>query len=136
MQLLIALRDGRLEPAAMTAVSDHLRECAECRGDFQQLCTETPVSQADLQLLAGLRDQIGKWDALRHATPDDRAQQRRNVAAALAPFIGEVAARKLLEGVSEDGRNLLSTLEPVLARFLGSSAASELVSHLVDSAIY
>jgi len=136
MELLISLRDGRLEPAVWASVTAHLRACAECRRDFQQLCTETPAPEMDTELLAALQDQIVSWDAARNATPETRAEQRRSVAVALAPYIGDAAGRKLLEGVSEDNRNLLSILEPVLARFLGNTAASELVSHLVDSAIY
>jgi hypothetical protein len=61
---------------------------------------------------------------------------RRKLVLELAPFIGDAATAKLLAAVSEDGRDLLSTLEPVLARFLGISAAAELVNHLVESAIY
>jgi len=55
--------------------------------------------------------------------------------AQLAPFLGDRAASRLLQAVSENGQDLLSVIEPVLANFLGDKAAAELVSHLVDTAM-
>jgi hypothetical protein len=57
------------------------------------------------------------------------------VAREIGPFLGGRAARILLQLVSEDGKDLLSTIEPVLAHFLGDQAASDLVNHVVDAAI-
>jgi hypothetical protein len=55
--------------------------------------------------------------------------------AEIAPFLGERAASRLLRSVSENGQDLLSAIEPVLANFLGDKAAGELVGHLLDTAM-
>jgi hypothetical protein len=86
-------------------------------------------------LLAGLQEQIRRWEAQQNER-EAQAELRRKIARELTPFIGDMAVARLLAAVSVDARNLLSTFEPVLARFLGVAAASELVSHLVDAAIY
>jgi hypothetical protein len=130
------LRHGTLASESRTAVRLHLEGCAACRGEFERLAAEQGAPQADPTLLVGLREQIQKWQSGRGETAEVREELRRKVVLELAPFIGDAAAGKLLAAVSDDGRNLLSTLEPVLAAFLGISAAAELINHLVDSAIY
>ncbi|HWB83783.1 MAG TPA: hypothetical protein VG675_06565 [Bryobacteraceae bacterium] len=50
-------------------------------------------------------------------------------------FVGVEAAAKLLDPVSPSGDNLLSSIEPILADFLGDRAASELVSRIIDNAV-
>jgi hypothetical protein len=57
------------------------------------------------------------------------------VAAEIRPFLGEGAARMLLRAVSGSGDDLLCTIEPVLANFLGEAAAAELVSHVAETLI-
>jgi len=41
----------------------------------------------------------------------------------------------LLRAVSGSGDDLLCTIEPVLANFLGEAAAAELVSHVAETLI-
>ena len=60
---------------------------------------------------------------------------QETVLSQLAPFLGDRAANRLLQSVSQNGQDLLSIIEPVLANFLGNKAAAELVSHLVDTAM-
>lgn len=57
------------------------------------------------------------------------------VAAQIGPFLGKHAARRLLEPVSGNGEDLLCSIEPILAGFLGDEAASDLVTHVVDTVI-
>jgi hypothetical protein len=130
------LRDGALAPGSRTAVRLHLDGCAACRREFEGLVAEPAAAPADPMLLTALREQIRRWESARGETPEVREELRRKVVLELAPFIGDAAASKLLAAVSDDGGNLLSTLEPVLAAFLGISAAAELINHLVDSVIY
>lgn len=93
-----------------------------------------PVQLPDLGLLAKIRSEIRAFQAARS---DDRwhAEMKSRVAREIGPFLGSNGARMLLQPVAENGRNLLSTIEPVLAEFLGPRAASELVSHVVDTSI-
>jgi putative zinc finger protein len=131
IELLIAFGDGSLEPASLAEVSAHLETCAVCRDELERR-RRAPAPEAD-ERLAGLREHIRQWEDARCQTAE---QLRRKVLTELVPFLGDAAVNKLLGTVGEDGGNLLSTFEPVLARFLGISAAAELVSHLVDTAIY
>jgi hypothetical protein len=57
------------------------------------------------------------------------------VAAEIGPFLGKQAAQRLLDPVSDTGEDLLCSIEPVLAGFLGEEAAAELVNRVVDVAI-
>ena len=62
-------------------------------------------------------------------------EMKSRVALEIGRFLGSNGARILLQPVAENGGNLLSTIEPVLAEFLGPRAASELVSRVVDTSI-
>ena len=56
------------------------------------------------------------------------------VAAELGPYFGSTT-RKVLKDVLTEGGNLLSTVEPALALFVGVKAAERLVTHIVDVSI-
>jgi hypothetical protein len=60
---------------------------------------------------------------------------RERVLAEIAPFLGFRAANRLLRSVSGNGQDLLRTVGPILANFLGDRAAAEVVSHLADTAM-
>jgi hypothetical protein len=60
---------------------------------------------------------------------------KRRVAGAIEPYLGKGAADKLLASVRDDGRDLLSSVAPLLTMFLGRRAAGPLVSHIVETAI-
>ena len=82
-------------------------------------------------ILAAMRD----WRAA--AVPAGKVGPvlHRRVAAELRPYLGSSAAGAVLSEVSDTSGNLLSTIEPVLAVFLGAKAASLLVSRIVDALI-
>jgi len=75
-------------------------------------------------LLASLRN----WELSRPAV-------KRRVASAIEAYLGRQATERVLEPVPESGENVLSTIEPVLALFLGNRTASRLVSHVVTESI-
>ncbi len=76
------------------------------------------------QVLASLRN----WESSRPAV-------KRKVAAAIEAYLGRQATERVLGPVPESGENVLSTIEPVLALFLGNRTASRLVSHVVTESI-
>jgi hypothetical protein len=76
------------------------------------------------QVLASLRN----WESSRPAV-------KRRVASAIEAYLGRQATERVLEPVPESGENVLSTIEPVLALFLGNRTASRLVSHVVTESI-
>jgi len=75
------------------------------------------------------------WEADRSQTDPGGLAVKGRVASAITPFLGREGMQLLLQRVSGDNRNLLSTIEPVLADFLGTRASSELVNHVVDAAM-
>jgi hypothetical protein len=78
---------------------------------------------------------IGQWESRRLDSQRRGEALKGRVAAEIGPFLGRRATRRLLDPVSSGGENLLCTIEPVLAHFLGEKAASELVSHVVDAIV-
>jgi hypothetical protein len=84
--------------------------------------------------LAGALAGIRKWDAAASQS-SGRGGVRTRVARELEAYLGPAATRKILSKVSDDGNNLLSTIEPVLALFMGRQAASVFVSHVVDATL-
>ena len=59
-------------------------------------------------------------------------QVKLRVADMIAPYLGREATQSVLQPVANNGENLLSSVEPILALFLGGRAASRLVSNVVD----
>lgn len=80
--------------------------------------------------LAGILAGAHRWEST--VSPD---AVKRRVGTAVAPFLGGNATRDLMGTVSETGENLLSTLEPVIALFLGCRAASRMFDRVVDRSI-
>ena len=76
---------------------------------------------------------IGQWET-RLRDPQCRGEALKGrVAAEIGAFLGGRATRRLLDPVGGRGEDLICTIEPVLAGFLGVDAASELVSHVIDA---
>ena len=109
----------------------HLEQCAECNNALVRLAgtADRPVGEAS-ELLARIESQMHDWTPLAVGP-----SVRRRVIREIAPYLGTRASARLLSGVEQDGANLLSTVEPMLALFLGSRAASRLVDHMVDTVL-
>jgi|SRR5581483_3819213 len=131
---LIAHRDGELTGKQSALVAAHVEQCDECRLELHRLrrAMESPRELApDLGLLAKMRSAVEQWENT--APPAHEVKQR--VAMEIGPFLGRKATSSILQPVAENGENLLSGIEPVLALFLGGKAAGRLVSHVVDAAV-
>lgn len=87
-------------------------------------------SEAAQPKLDGILAGAHRWES---TVSPDAVKQR--VGTAVAPFLGGNATRDLLGSVSATGENLLSTLEPVIALFLGCRAASRMFDRVVDRSI-
>lgn len=83
------------------------------------------------RVLSGMRDAEART-AQPGQTPADI---KLRVAGEVGPFLGDHATQTILSTVSPGGDNLLSSVEPVLALFLGSRAAARLIDHVVERAI-
>jgi hypothetical protein len=138
--MLIRRRDGELPPGLSGVVDAHLGACDSCRLEYQRLCSalEWVRQQATgtrAPGLAKLRTRLRNLQAIQ-SRPERRGKQlKHRVTMELGAFLGRQAVQSLLKPVAENGENLLSTIEPVLANFLGDRAAAELASRVVDAAI-
>jgi hypothetical protein len=85
-------------------------------------------------MFADIQNAIRKWSA-EQSRERTGPGLRRRVAHQITPYLGSAAAHRVLGGVSETGDNLLSTVEPVLALFLGVRAASRVVDRVVETVL-
>jgi anti-sigma factor RsiW len=129
-----------LPPQQEAVMRSHLNACEPCRLDWERLSRALAEVRRQCApsapglfpaVLAGIR----RWEGETSQPEKGGTAVKRRVEAQIEPFLGQQAAARLLESVPDDGSNLLSTIEPVLANFLGSRAASELVGHVVEAAI-
>lgn len=144
IESLVRYRDGDLSPDRGKAIDRHLRTCQACRLEYQRLaeaftsasdCAATANTHNHDSRLASLLAGIQGWEAASASTGRSDGGVKRRVAGKVEKYLGTAATSKILQPVSDDGGNLLSTIEPVLALFLGRKAASRLVSHVVEAAI-
>ena len=145
IETLIRCLEGRLRPKAVAAVQSHLKQCGVCRLELHRLQIALSVSHtlpspegieaSEAAILEGVLAKIRQWEAGRRGSETNSAAVRQSVAERIAVFLGSTAAGKVLDPVSEDNRDLLSRVEPILGEFLGPKAAASLVNHLVDVAI-
>jgi hypothetical protein len=114
-------------------VRAHLLTCEGCSREWRRVSNAAAPDggAADRGLLAGILAGIESWESAPSRTEDVKAR----VGSAIASFLGPHATDELLGAVSAQGDNLFSTLEPVVALFLGCRAASALVDHLVARSI-
>jgi len=104
--------------------------------EFQRLSVaqdaEAPAVADELNsLLAKLRG----WESSTSRLVRNGEELKRRVAGTIEPYLGKGAADTLLASVRDDGRDLLSSVAPLLTMFLGRRAAAPLVSHIVETAI-
>ena len=137
---LLRYQDGELSGKFQLMVRAHLDGCEYCRMQLEPpsapVITPSPAPpREDGGPLSGIRQAIRKWDEDRTRPERSGEAVKSRVAREIGPFLGEGGARQLMLGVSENGNNMLHTVERVLANFLGERAASHLVNHVVDSAI-
>ena len=120
------------------SVQSHLDQCDDCRLELRRLQYALGDQQAlapDGTGLARVRSAIQKWEGSASQTGRTGAPVKRRVAHEIAPFLGPEATDSILQPVAPGGENLLSSIEPVLALFLGGRAAARLVTYVVDAAL-
>ena len=136
IEILISYCDGTLATGQFASVAEHLAGCDSCAVECSRLRAARSSTHAALppEALEALRARLQELIAER-ARPHRLGEIQQKVASALAPFLGPMAAGRLLFPVSGNGRELLPIVEPVLVNFLGERAAAELVGHLIDTAM-
>ncbi len=144
IECLLDYRDGKLNTVRRKVIEAHLRVCHECRLewsriDFALAATVSPTPEGTApghdEVLAGLMASIISWKVSR-AEPDGKADAvTLRVASELGSYLGRNGTDRIMESVSYNAENLLSTVEPLLALFLGARAAAVLVNRIVDTAI-
>jgi hypothetical protein len=120
------------------AVQSHVDQCDDCRLELHRLqyaLGNQGEPAPDRTLLARMQSAIQQWEDSAPKTGRTGAPVKRRVANEIAPFLGPEATNSILKPVAESGENLLSSIEPVLALFLGERAAARLVTYVVDAAL-
>lgn len=115
--------------------------CAECRSEIDRLShalspeargeQPAPVNASFEELLKTIR----QWESAAAGSGRTDESVKWRIASTLERYLGRQATSTILLSVSEEGDNLLSSVEPVLALFLGRTTASRLVSNVVKTAI-
>lgn len=124
---LFRYRAGELPEAQLRSIEGHLASCGACRTAAQQLRgPEPPPVSEVLRLLAQRQAELAQ---------DSFESLKQRVVRELTPYLGALAAERVLQTLPRTGENLLSTLDSTLRLFIGKSAASQLVSRIVDRAI-
>lgn len=116
----------------------HLDRCVGCRLEYHRLqyAVGAPSEQAlDLGLLAQMKTAMRQFESSACETGRTSDPLKLKVASLIAPYLGGQATQSVLQPVTDGGENLLSSVEPVLALFLGRRAAARLVSSVVDQAL-
>jgi hypothetical protein len=118
-------------------VSKNLMQCDACRRNFQRLSAtdDAAVAAPPADEVSSLLVRFRGWERGESAPARNGEALKRPVAGATEPYLGKRAADTLLQPVREDGRDLLSNVEPLLTAFLGRRASRNLVSHVVETAI-
>jgi hypothetical protein len=135
---MIAFREGGLAEVQAGSLQSHLDQCEGCRLEFHRLQSALGNQREpapDRSLLARMQSAIQRWEDSASQTGRTGTAVKRRVATEIAPFLGPEATSSILKPVAEGGENLLSSIEPVLALFLGGRAAAHLVTHVVDAAL-
>ncbi len=131
LEVLLQFSDGSLAGSRGRKVERHLAKCEDCRLLAARLRLHAaPVEKWQVRPVEEVLSGIRRWAADQSAEPDT---VKMRVAAEIGRYLGPRAAGRILEKVLD--RNLLSSIEPVLADFLGRRAAQHLVEHVVDRAI-
>ena len=136
LETLIRYSDDELTDRERAQIERHLVHCQDCRQELDRLRLaalpgEAPEVAPVVEVLSGIREWAAK---LRDDGPGPEVLKVW-VAAEISPYLGPSVTSRLLKTVAPNGEDLLSVIEPVLALFLGSRAASRLVTNVVDRAI-
>ena len=141
---MIRQRDGELPADRRKAVKRHLRACVSCRTEYERLCQAVApqaaralpaASPGTPDILNAVLERINEWDKNSARSGEASSAVKQTFAAELERYLGARAAGRILRSVSDDGDNLLSTVEPLLALFLGREAASQFVTRVLDTAL-
>jgi hypothetical protein len=131
LDVLLQFSNCSLGGSRERKVEKHLAKCEDCRRWAAHLRLHAaPVEKWQVRPVEEVLSGIRRWAADRSAEPDG---VKMRVAAEIGRYLGPRAADRILEKVPD--QHLLSSIEPVLADFLGRRAAQHLVEHVVDRAI-
>jgi hypothetical protein len=119
----------------------HLADCESCRAEYARVQLAIASAQGEeqgttpgrVELLSKIQASIQQWQA---GVPDAAGAAeglKQAVMEHLVPYLGDRGARQVMQGISPDGHDMLSAIEPVLANFLGYRAAAQLVNVIVET---
>jgi len=116
------------------AVEDHLQNCDACRVEVLRIRNANRASDVPAAPVSDLQARLAQWKSS-VAQPDSGEALKQRVEVELIPYVGVTAACQILNRVASTGEDLLGVLDSVLRPMLGKSAASLLISRIVDRAV-
>jgi hypothetical protein len=131
---------GELPAGERMTVEAHLKVCPSCQGERERLGDALAPDRPEVagnqssspelltQLLSLIRKQAGSESERRLVV------LKLGIRSRVGPFLGPQATERVLQSASGDGGKLLSTLEPMLAMFIGRRAARLLIDQVVSAA--
>jgi len=136
---LVSLQFGEIIGHRAHRMTQHLAGCAVCSQVFERLqgsMVEGGGPDRNAAADTGtLLSKIRTWDSNRVRDGRHGEGLKRRIAVELAPYVGQAGADALLRPVQDDGRDLLSTVAPLLVMFLGQRATSLIVTRVVEKSI-
>jgi len=140
LETMLGYIDGELAQIRLAEVAGHLAVCPDCLLETHRLRALLEIPRTDVAAggalgqahLETLMKGIQVWRD-RAESPHRRDEIHRQIASILTPYLGASGAQSVLRPVAGNHANLLSTVEPVLAMFLGAAAASRLTERIIDS---
>lgn len=134
-RLLIRFVDGEASRREARTVQKHLETCPDCRAEVDRLRrTMEIIDQYPVPPVGDVLARMREWLDRRSGHPAANSR-RQVVVAAIQPFLGANGAQTVIGRVSPGDADLISTVEPVLADFLGRRTAQILVDGIIDVAI-
>jgi len=138
IESMVSLQFGELADNRARRMKQHLAGCSACRPVFERLQGSMedgeplPTKPVDSSRLL---TRIRAWDTNGDRSGHHGAALKGRIAVELAPYVGRAGADTLLRPVQDDGRDLLSTVAPFLAMFLGRRAAGIIITRVVEKTI-
>jgi len=140
-ETLVRWSGGELPTEKLAEIAAHVSRCPECGLEADRLRAANEAGAAAFgatgavpgpehleQILSRIRD----WAK---ASEPEKVRARRRVAEMLSPYFGSAGAWQVVQPLREGSGELLGSIEPVLATFLGEKAAAKLMTDIVDAVL-
>jgi hypothetical protein len=132
---LFRYSEGTLPENQRATIEHHLEICGPCHLEVARMRdAQAGSNEPEPPPVSDLQERLTRWRGS-VVQPDSGEGLKQRVVVELTPYLGGTAACEILKRVASTGENLLGVLDAVLRPVLGKSAASLLISRIVDRAV-